>query len=925
MTEQAEFSSKEETMFTPTPPHAQPIIRERVTHDGWKVYVESWVPGGSPGSIMRQGKYYRTALENGPYRTTLNGRTALYRQAMVPIDGTPSTSAMVQLKIEQVKHTIQDHRDAVLEHEAAQEALREEAGEPIDLCSSDSDSESGRDQRAPEDQNMRLDLPLGQRGEREISVLSDARGHSCDPLGQVREEAEANAIAEEAAIDGYFTKELRRISEVDREARKKTRGPGCLVPEVDTPLTQRIIDASRDATQNLTLSYDIQVPSSDPDLRASGLGWRAGSQETGGYADGRATRAVVEEEDIEMNEAIDSFVGPFAARIAAEEYDIRQGPTWEAALAEEAREAAQKVKAIMEANACDPTLQTNDYLPLSEVMRRLEECGEQGKGKRKAHGSDKEEESEEGRTIGRAIAKVRSTEKGKKRIIETMVTGMLSSKYATQQGMDEARKARLARDAEIKAQNAALEAERQQGERERAEQEGEAEVGGQDREAAGQGAEEGEEVDMSDALTPEPSVPEGMKAWTDWMRNEVWEAWDHVVGTEKAIRALHKRVKELEEANKTITSYTLKLEDRITRLREERGTTERKAPPGKPNDPKNKGKGKATYSQAASSGTNLTPVAVPLGKVRPANLTTPPPPANNHAPTTARKTQAETSAAAASHARAEQREAEREEVAARRITVQLKEDVCAMDVLRNCSITEIGNILGVTPERIAECRVTAKGAIEVTCKTAEESKALIPIISEAEKVKKVEQKEAWTGMVINGVPVHWGIEGMDKLGAQLAEENHITLTTAPRWLVHPSKQMKGAAFQPIVIFVAKTSDRIRASTKGITLEGKPKNSRLYEQTRDRRTKQCNKCCGYGHQWFQCKSQAKCGICSGDHTAYAHRCKVKTCVGAKLRGKCEHTEKVYKCAACGGDHSAFALNCPTRQAAFRRPTDKVATQ
>lgn len=126
----------------------------------------------------------------------------------------------------------------------------------------------------------------------------------------------------------------------------------------------------------------------------------------------------------------------------------------------------------------------------------------------------------------------------------------------------------------------------------------------------------------------------------------------------------------------------------------------------------------------------------------------------------------------------------------------------------------------------------------------------------------------------------------------------------------------------MVIFVTKTSDRIPACTKGITLEGRSKNSRLYEQTRDRRTKQCNKYCGYGHQWFQCKNQAKCGICSGDHTAYVHRCRIKTCVGTKLRGKCEHTEKEYRCASCGENHSAFALNCPTRQAAFKKPVIMV---
>lgn len=285
--------------------------------------------------------------------------------------------------------------------------------------------------------------------------------------------------------------------------------------------------------------------------------------------------------------------------------------------------------------------------------------------------------------------------------------------------------------------------------------------------------------------------------------------------------------------------------------------------------------------------------------------------------------QAEIAAKAASQERIERREREREEEAAKKFEVQLKEGVCAMDILRQCSITEIGEILGVTPERIAECRVTAKGAIEVTCKTAEECKALLPVVNEAEKVAKALQKENWTGMVINGVPVHWGGD-MEKLGKQLAEENSVALAAPPRWLVRPEQQMKNALYQPVVIFVTRTSDRIRLSTKGITLEGIKKTSRLYEQTRDRRSKQCTKCCGYGHQWYQCKQAAKCGVCAGPHSAFHHRCRTKGCVGMKMRGKCEHTEATLKCANCQGKHGALTTpDCPARIEAYRGPNIRVA--
>lgn len=109
----------------------------------------------------------------------------MYREAMLPLDGTPSGAAMVPLKMEQIKHTIDDHRDAIAEFEEEEEASRKEQ-EAIDLMESE------------EEDNKELDLPEGQRGERQASIMSNAIAEP-DTVSQG-----ASALAEEAAIDRHF-------------------------------------------------------------------------------------------------------------------------------------------------------------------------------------------------------------------------------------------------------------------------------------------------------------------------------------------------------------------------------------------------------------------------------------------------------------------------------------------------------------------------------------------------------------------------------------------------------------------------------------------------------------------------------------------------------------------------------------------------
>lgn len=123
----------------------------------------------------------------------------------------------------------------------------------------------------------------------------------------------------------------------------------------------------------------------------------------------------------------------------------------------------------------------------------------------------------------------------------------------------------------------------------------------------------------------------------------------------------------------------------------------------------------------------------------------------------------------------------RENEAAKKFEVRLKEGVKAMEILRKCSITEIGEILGVTPERIEGCRVVASGAIEVTCKDEKaRNEAVAMAKANKERVEWVRAKERWTGIVIEGISKSYD-EGdgtkLIKLAEEIERENGVKLAT----------------------------------------------------------------------------------------------------------------------------------------------------
>lgn len=73
-----------------------------------------------------------------------------------------------------------------------------------------------------------------------------------------------------------------------------------------------------------------------------------------------------------------------------------------------------------------------------------------------------EAETKESRAIGGAFAKVSSTLVGKKWIGESIVIGMMGSKYANQRGIDEARDGRKKSDEKIRVANEKLAKEKEE-------------------------------------------------------------------------------------------------------------------------------------------------------------------------------------------------------------------------------------------------------------------------------------------------------------------------------------------------------------------------------------------------------------------------------------------------------------------------------
>lgn len=197
-------------------------------------------------------------------------------------------------------------------------------------------------------------------------------------------------------------------------------------------------------------------------------------------------------------------------------------------------------------------------------------------------------------------------------------------------------------------------------------------------------------------------------------------------------------------------------------------------------------------------------------------------------------------------------------------------------------------------------------------------------LGEGKGEAKVSASENWTGVVVGGVWI--GAERSQEEGGWkifregFEAENRVKLTKDPRWLTRKEFHKEGYQ-QSIVIHIAKASDRTRL-LECTRVEGTAKRVRLFESARDKARKQCTKCCEYGHMWFECSKDPRCGKCGKNgHTSWTHKCADKKCSGNKNRVACDHDVK--KCCNCGGNHGAMEQHCPARSTAFTAAIKKAA--
>lgn len=270
----------------------------------------------------------------------------------------------------------------------------------------------------------------------------------------------------------------------------------------------------------------------------------------------------------------------------------------------------------------------------------------------------------------------------------------------------------------------------------------------------------------------------------------------------------------------------------------------------------------------------------------------------------------------------------RDEEAKFKLEIALPAGMEAQEFIRKETLETVAKDLGVPASKIRVIQqIGSKNIIEVTCRTVAARQSVLNKGKEVGLGKgeaKITTTENWTGMVVGGI---WrGAEQSQEEGAWdrfrkgFEEENAVKLAKDPRWLTR--KEFHTERYQQsIVIHVAKTSDRTRLlnCTK---VEGQIQRVRLFESVQDKARKQCTKCCEYGHMWYECNKEARCGKCGKTgHTSWTHKCADKKCTGNKNRVACEHDVK--KCCNCGGDHRAMEQHCPARSKAFEAAINRTA--
>ncbi|KAH8152769.1 uncharacterized protein LAJ45_02994 [Morchella importuna] len=232
--------------------------------------------------------------------------------------------------------------------------------------------------------------------------------------------------------------------------------------------------------------------------------------------------------------------------------------------------------------------------------------------------------------------------------------------------------------------------------------------------------------------------------------------------------------------------------------------------------------------------------------------------------------------------------------------------------------------LGLDKEQVEKTMIISDEAgtpkpLRVVFKSEEAAeKALKEKKEDVELGKRLEIKrkeEDWAGIVVYGVDTQW--EGkLEELKTHIEKENNITLMKNPHWMTKNDTRKTGKKDLVIHVATRKASEAIRGikladgytyNTKDI----KEHHTREYIARGAAKELQCTTCCKFGHWWAMCRARrARCGICGKEgHRTDQHKCDDETCIS---KGWCKNHRQFLKCANCKGLHGARSKWCRERE-------------
>jgi hypothetical protein len=222
---------------------------------------------------------------------------------------------------------------------------------------------------------------------------------------------------------------------------------------------------------------------------------------------------------------------------------------------------------------------------------------------------------------------------------------------------------------------------------------------------------------------------------------------------------------------------------------------------------------------------------------------------------------------------------------------------------------------GITGPVVKEVAISRKNNLILTTTEGYSGEFLLQQINTWQdqlQVKRAQPIEAWTKIVVHGVPTTFeGAETLQILHNEIPTYNKQNIVGNPYWL---SKDWKSKQTSSIVV-AFKTEEEAKKIGSRITILGQSLRTERYRSTPP--TTQCSNCQAFGHNANRCRNQAACQLCAESHTTTQHNCS-----SCSTKGKpCRHT--LPKCCNCKKPHFANSKDCEIFLAITKRSPQQLS--